>query len=376
MKKYLLAGAMVFSLVGAQAAFADVLPEGQKAVDTCAVVTGLESLPKLTVYLRSESLVGDDMGFQSATVVHDGDCLTEGKYEAVKLYAVDSEYAKTLPVDWDPANDLHAYQASMDIDAATMFYPVDSDITWHHNEYLIPGVDNSKHLLVVLNAGTETNMAIADTFPQVPEGVTDSIVLNEVATLFTDVQLGSTYADALAYLKANEIVSGYDDGSFKPNSTINRAEFTKIIVGATLTSNGLCMEDYANEDGSYMNIFSDVLSPVGSAQAVWYLDFVCQAKAAHLIDGYPDGSFKPEQEINFAEAAKIITTGFKLPVVAPANGEAWYKGYVSMLADKKAIPLTIHQFNQKITRGEMAEMMFRLKTDNTGLSSQTYADLQ
>jgi hypothetical protein len=49
---------------------------------------------------------------------------------------------------------------------------------------------------------------------------------------FSDVSSGHVNYDAIKYVQDNGIVSGYQDGTFKPDKTINRAEFTKIIVAA------------------------------------------------------------------------------------------------------------------------------------------------
>jgi hypothetical protein len=48
---------------------------------------------------------------------------------------------------------------------------------------------------------------------------------------FADVN-GYAWENSINYLQENEVVGGYDDGSFKPEKLINRAEFTKIIMGA------------------------------------------------------------------------------------------------------------------------------------------------
>jgi hypothetical protein len=51
------------------------------------------------------------------------------------------------------------------------------------------------------------------------------------AQSFNDID-GYSWEKSVEYLKENGVVQGYDDGSFKPENLINRAEFTKIIVGA------------------------------------------------------------------------------------------------------------------------------------------------
>lgn len=223
-----------------------------------------------------------------------------------------------------------------------------------------------------------SNFAYADILPPPGSNFTygplDNVEARYKVSGFTDVKDNSTYYDALVNLKARGIVSGYPDGSFRPDNLITRAEFTKIIVGAVRTTpeDGSCMKAYTTGgiDGSFSNMFTDVIS----ASQEWYLDYICYAKDKEWINGYTDGSFKPAANISFVEAAKIITLAFGLG--ADGSKEPWYRIYVDLLAMQNAIPTTIVRFDQQITRGEMAEMAFRLKSENTSLSSHTYADLK
>lgn len=178
---------------------------------------------------------------------------------------------------------------------------------------------------------------------------------------FSDVPPKHSNAIAIEYLQGLGAINGYPDGTFKPANTINRAEFVKILIGARYEKLHIdtCLEDV---EASY-RIFPDV--PV----AIWYEDYLCLAKNLGIVSGYPDGTFGGEKSISFAEAAKIITLVFKLPVT---EGNVWYEGYVHELAAKKAIPMTITRFDQQITRGEMAEIIWRLDTNTTDLTSQTY----
>lgn len=189
-----------------------------------------------------------------------------------------------------------------------------------------------------------------------------------VAT-FSDVEVGSEYHDALGYLKTEGIVSGYADGTFKPNQTINRAEFTKIIVGATGYDSSKDPSGFDIHSTSGLN-FSDVQS------GAWYNPYLREAVQLGVIGGYPDGTFKPAQDINFAEASKIIvvSTGGDFAGAGYAP-EDWYHKYVNVLEQKKAIPNTILNFEQKVTRGEMAEILYRLKKQVTSKPSLGYADL-
>lgn len=175
-------------------------------------------------------------------------------------------------------------------------------------------------------------------------------------TSFSDVSSETTYNQAITYLKENNIVQGYADGTFGPTKNINRAEFTKILVGA--------MEDLKPAG---KNCFPDV-------QDSWFSPYVCAAKSAGIISGYPDGSFKPDQPVNFSEAAKIIANGLKLNQSAQ-DPSVWFKSYIEALQADNAIPLSVSYVDEQITRDEMSEIIWRIRADIRDKSSRTYNEL-
>ncbi len=173
---------------------------------------------------------------------------------------------------------------------------------------------------------------------------------------FTDVTSDTTYNQAINYLKTNNIVQGYADGTFGPTKTINRAEFTKILIGAI-----------PDMKAAGEKCFSDVTDQ-------WFAPFVCAAKSANIIGGYPDGSFKPDQPINFAEAAKIIAIGFNLNH-SDKDPAVWFRGYIEALQADNAIPLSVSYVDEQITRDEMSEIIWRIRADIRDKSSRTYQEL-
>jgi len=139
-------------------------------------------------------------------------------------------------------------------------------------------------------------------------------------------------------------IDGYPDGTFRPDQRINRAEFTKILIGATHT-----------DDFSYCNTHAIGFSDVeGDA---WFAPYVCAAKRTQIVDGYPDGSFRPDAFITFVEAAKMLARAFELQTAPDA---VWYRPFGRLLGERNAIPSSIAQLDQQITRGEMAEMVYRI----------------
>nr|WP_306568119.1 S-layer homology domain-containing protein [Paenibacillus elgii] len=91
-----------------------------------------------------------------------------------------------------------------------------------------------------------------------------------------------------------ELVNGYEDGSFKPDASITRAEFVVLVNRAF----GLTQKAASG--------FSDV------KPSDWYSDEVSAAKAAGYINGYEDGSFKPNQPVSRQEVAVMLQGLLKL----------------------------------------------------------------
>ena len=106
---------------------------------------------------------------------------------------------------------------------------------------------------------------------------------------FTDVASGAWYNNAVSTLTRAGILDGYEDGSFRPNASITRAEFTKIAVSF-----------FKHAGGASANPFSDV------PDSAWYAEFVKAAAELGLIDGYEDGTFRPNAPITRAEACTIV----------------------------------------------------------------------
>jgi len=185
---------------------------------------------------------------------------------------------------------------------------------------------------------------------------------------FIDVPANSTGYQAIEYLRTKNVVKGYSDGTFKPDTRINRAEFVEFIINPFILDTnamGDCVRTNIAEDATNV-FFTDV------SKDAWYAENICFAKVMGLIDGYPDGTFRPGASINFVEAAKIISNVFTLNLSDYQAGEFWYRAYVQSLSDLRAIPTSIRNFGQTITRREMAQIVYRLKVDSTGESSMGF----
>ncbi len=181
--------------------------------------------------------------------------------------------------------------------------------------------------------------------------ITFDVGKKSLVNFFSDVSLTDENYDAIKYVKDFGFVDGYEDGTYKSDNKINRAEFVKILVNATTILNLGILEVCNNE-----NPFSDIPSDV------WYTNYVCYAKNQRIVDGYSDGTFKPAANINFVEAVKVISNAYdQLEVMGLDTATVWYQPYLDSLNSLIAFPASITDNAQYITRGEMAELIYRIE---------------
>ncbi len=119
-------------------------------------------------------------------------------------------------------------------------------------------------------------------------GETDSTT---TSSTFTDVALTDWAAPYISTGTAIGIVSGYDDGTFKPEKTVTRAEALKVILEAA------GFTDLSDTTGNFTDIDS---------VRDWFAKYSAFAKKAGFVAGYSDGSFRGNQGITRAEVCVII----------------------------------------------------------------------
>lgn len=103
---------------------------------------------------------------------------------------------------------------------------------------------------------------------------------------YTDVNAGDWFNNAISTLSNAGIVTGYNDGTFRPNQPITRGEMAKIIA------------NFANLNKGTKS-FTDL-------SGHWSKSYVELAAGNGWIAGYPDGSFRPDQKITRAETVTMI----------------------------------------------------------------------
>ena len=145
-----------------------------------------------------------------------------------------------------------------------------------------------------------------------------------------------------------------DDGTtrdfkFEPNKLINRAEFTKIVLLAKYLDTEI--------DNSTLEVsFSDVFTSDWFSKYIYFAATHPEDSTKKIIKGYDDGTFKPAQNINFAEASKIIVNTL-LDGIPQKDETPWYKTYTNILIKSTKLQsffTTNFEYHKNVTRGEMA----------------------
>ena len=116
---------------------------------------------------------------------------------------------------------------------------------------------------------------------------------DKAAPKFSDTKVGWFKAAINAVFK-NGLMKGYQDGSFRPNEKITRAEFAQMIKNI-------------DKSNSAVATFTDV-------KGHWAEAAINQAYGNGRIKGYPDGTFKPDAPISRAEAVTIANSLFERSV--------------------------------------------------------------
>jgi rare lipoprotein A len=195
------------------------------------------------------------------------------------------------------------------------------------------------------------------------------------APAFSDVTTGNENFVAIKYLKTNNLIDGYEDGTFKPQNEVNRAEALKMILKAIKGPDKKNSETFS---------FTDVKT------TDWFYEFALKAWNNFLVKGYPDGLFHPEKTINLAESLKIILKqeGDPIPSAVsekPYNDVAtddWYAPY-AQIAKSRTLVLEsrgdgFFYPDRNLNRGQMSELLYRTIRSKEGSSfarATWYADL-
>lgn len=180
---------------------------------------------------------------------------------------------------------------------------------------------------------------------------------------FSDLPSDHYAHEAVMFLKSQGILSGYDDGTFKPNNPVNRAEALKIIIAPLVT------EEQLTQAKEAQTVYTDV------ENSAWFKPYVEMARVAGIIDGPPEKeSFNGGNPVIKAEFMKMVQEAFgaepetayseiKIPLSQDvADTNQWYYPYMrygltaSMMMISSEGTLTP---GKQLTRAETAVLLYR-----------------
>lgn len=175
--------------------------------------------------------------------------------------------------------------------------------------------------------------------------------------VFSDLPVDHTYAKYLLELKEKEIFQGYPDGTIRPDNTITRSEFVKVLLTAD-TCKDCSSPDFVYETSN--TPFSDIET------ADWFFACVSISKEKKLVTGYGDGTFGPHNPISRKEAVTILLRHLDKNIETMPEGyfgdvssDDWAKDYLYTGYNMGLFPdfLGYISPNEHITRGEFAFMI-------------------
>lgn len=143
---------------------------------------------------------------------------------------------------------------------------------------------------------------------------------------FTDIE-DSDYAEEIEFLAQMGVLDG-ENNEFDRNDEITRAEYLKVIYLAS---------GREIDEGSYDDEFEDV------DDDHWAADLIASAVEEDIVNGYSNGTFKPDDEITYAQAVKIATRAVSCDffedeledygVENQDYNREWYEGYMDLAED-------------------------------------------
>jgi hypothetical protein len=178
---------------------------------------------------------------------------------------------------------------------------------------------------------------------------------SEVMTsdLFDDLSSDSESYKAISFLKENNVIGGYPDGTFRPDDVVSRVEALKFIL-----------------NGNNANLISARELPFPDTSAKeWYSNYVATAYYRQIVDGYPDSTFKPSNTINKPEFLKMLLTAMDADldeninedVYADVPKDAWFAPYVKYAKDRNLLIISNNRYHPEegMARREVAELIYR-----------------
>ncbi len=171
------------------------------------------------------------------------------------------------------------------------------------------------------------------------------------------------YSVALAYAEENNILEPMSDGLMHAEMPISRQGVVTSVVQSVYKNDIRhdCFDRISSRpQARFTRLFTDVPVVNSSAQEI------CVGMFVGIVEGQTDGSFGAQKSANLVEVAKVVTKAYgiaPLPGLRPQSKVPWHEPYWFALAKRNAIPETVKSRDSVLTRGEFAEILYRLRDE-------------
>ena len=170
-----------------------------------------------------------------------------------------------------------------------------------------PDVTNTINITVTMPA-TSTTRCDLERITAVSGGSTPYTATAYLITIssthpFIDLSADHWASDPVQYLLSQQVISGYADGTFRPDGNVTRAQFAKILVGA------MGWDLLAPQSPTFSDVGTDF----------WAYSYIETAVAHGVISGYEDGTFRPYKDVTRAQVAKMVVVSREWVVDMPAS---------------------------------------------------------
>lgn len=160
---------------------------------------------------------------------------------------------------------------------------------------------------------------------------------------FQDIDISGNVGNSIVQLTNLGIISGFNDGSFRPDQTLTRAQFAKIAV--------YMLGRHEDAEALSTNtVFSDVDA---SHWASGYINYI---SSQGIINGYPDGTFGAEDSITYAQALTILIR--LLGYSGEDLGYKWPEGYITKAGSLGITSGMNFGTYENVTRGNAAYIIY------------------
>lgn len=176
-----------------------------------------------------------------------------------------------------------------------------------------------------------------------------ALVLSAFMAAPAEAVYSGEYKGAMDFVTSKGIMNGDENGDLMPDKTITRAEMAKMITE-------VCGKDI--DDTQEGMSFTDVPS------THWAAGYIQKAYSAGIINGFPDGSFKPEETVTKAQTLKLMLAA------CGANSYRYPYGYISKAVEDGILDGIELEPDDAITREETAQIIYNIcNAVNSGMLS-------